>query len=118
MIAVLLMLAALLPSALHAAERDAAAPPASCIEAEVNGYRSLSYDCLNQDMAQRLARQRPPAQRAGHAHAGHLGQPHGQHLRRLGLSPAPLKARAQRAAGAARPRPRNRASTLRVTPWV
>lgn len=60
MIAVLLMLAALLPSALHAAERDAAAPPASCIEAEVNGYRSLSYDCLNQDMAQRLARQRPP----------------------------------------------------------
>lgn len=28
-----------------------AAPAGACIETEVNGYRALSYDCLNQKMA-------------------------------------------------------------------
>lgn len=36
-----------------------AAPEGACIETEVNGYRALSYDCLNQKMAPTAA-PRPP----------------------------------------------------------
>ncbi|WP_313697357.1 hypothetical protein [Achromobacter sp.] len=37
-----------------------AAPSGACIETEVNGYRALSYDCLNQKMAPTTA-PKPPA---------------------------------------------------------
>lgn len=37
-----------------------AAPSGACIETEVNGYRALSYDCLNQKMAPTAA-PKPPA---------------------------------------------------------
>ena len=36
------------------------APGGACIDTEVNGYRALSYDCLNQKMAPDAA-PRPPA---------------------------------------------------------
>ncbi len=37
-----------------------AAPSGACIDTEVNGYRALSYDCLNQKMAP-TATPKPPA---------------------------------------------------------
>ncbi|MFD4838742.1 hypothetical protein ACFWP0_14655 [Achromobacter sp. NPDC058515] len=44
-----------------AASASKPAPPeGACIETEVNGYRALSYDCLNQKMAP-AATPRPPA---------------------------------------------------------
>lgn len=39
------------PAAPAAVEPKPAAPGGACIETEVNGYRALSYDCLNQRMA-------------------------------------------------------------------
>ncbi|WP_183012667.1 hypothetical protein [Achromobacter sp. UMC46] len=59
---VLLLLSAALAGPLSAAEPQAPAAPSSgaqkpaapggaCIDTEVNGYRALSYDCLNQKMA-------------------------------------------------------------------
>ncbi|HEY9318949.1 hypothetical protein J2732_002003 [Achromobacter deleyi] len=61
-IVLLLLSAALAGPPLSAAEAQApaapaphaqkpAAPNSACIETEVNGYRALSYDCLNQKMA-------------------------------------------------------------------
>ena len=35
--------------------------PGACIDTEVNGYRALSYDCLNQKMAPDAAPKPPPA---------------------------------------------------------
>lgn len=35
-------------------------PPGACIETEVNGYRALSYDCLNQKMAPDATPKPPP----------------------------------------------------------
>lgn len=43
-----------------ASARKPAAPEGACIDTEVNGYRALSYDCLNQKMAPAPA-PRPPA---------------------------------------------------------
>lgn len=43
-----------------ATARPPAAADGACIETEVNGYRALSYDCLNQKMAPQTA-PRPPA---------------------------------------------------------
>lgn len=68
-IVLLLLSAALSGAPLSAAETQApaipapseqkpAAPGGACIETEVNGYRALSYDCLNQRMAPE-ATQRP-----------------------------------------------------------
>ncbi|WYX50911.1 hypothetical protein WJ977_30275 [Achromobacter xylosoxidans] len=37
------------------------APGGACIETEVNGYRALSYGCLNQKMAPDAAPRPPPA---------------------------------------------------------
>ncbi|AMG39698.1 hypothetical protein [Achromobacter xylosoxidans] len=34
--------------------------PGACIDTEVNGYRALSYDCLNQKMAPDAAPKPPP----------------------------------------------------------
>jgi len=61
-VVLLLLSAALAGPPLSAAEAQApaasaphaqkpAAPNSACIETEVNGYRALSYDCLNQKMA-------------------------------------------------------------------
>lgn len=36
------------------------APAGACIDTEVNGYRALSYDCLNQKMAPDAAPKPPP----------------------------------------------------------
>ena len=36
------------------------APGGACIDTEVNGYRALSYDCLNQKMAPDAAPKPPP----------------------------------------------------------
>lgn len=68
-VVLLLLSAALAGPPLSAAEAQApaapaphaqkpAAPNSACIETEVNGYRALSYDCLNQKMAPN-APQRP-----------------------------------------------------------
>ncbi|QVQ26995.1 hypothetical protein [Achromobacter deleyi] len=68
--ACLLWLAAMAAAPLSAAEPDPApapaasarkpaAPEGACIDTEVNGYRALSYDCLNQKMAPAAA-PRPP----------------------------------------------------------
>ena len=43
-----------------AAARKPSTPDGACIETEVNGYRALSYDCLNQKMAP-AASAKPPA---------------------------------------------------------
>ncbi len=43
-----------------AAPAPATTKPGACIDTEVNGYRALSYDCLNQKMAPD-ATPRPPA---------------------------------------------------------
>ncbi|CAB3636307.1 hypothetical protein [Achromobacter pulmonis] len=37
-----------------------AAPGGACIDTEVNGYRALSYDCLNQKMAPDTTPKPPP----------------------------------------------------------
>ncbi|HEY9269669.1 hypothetical protein [Achromobacter sp.] len=71
--ACLLLLAALAATPLMAAAQTTAAPksqdmqqaarPApgdACIDTEVNGYRALSYDCLNQKIAPDAA-PKPPA---------------------------------------------------------
>ncbi|WP_313624331.1 hypothetical protein [Achromobacter sp.] len=69
--ACLLWVAALAAAPTSAAEAEPVTPPAAtarqpsapdgaCIETEVNGYRALSYDCLNQKMAPTAA-PRPPA---------------------------------------------------------
>ena len=69
--ACLLWLAAMAAAPLWAADsaQDAApaatapkpaGPGGACIETEVNGYRALSYDCLNQKMAPTAA-PRPPS---------------------------------------------------------
>ena len=56
-IVLLCLSAALAGSPLAAAEAQTpgaqkpAAPGGACIDTEVNGYRALSYDCLNQKMA-------------------------------------------------------------------
>lgn len=47
------------PSPSQAAQTAPARPGGACIDTEVNGYRALSYDCLNQKMAPD-ARARPP----------------------------------------------------------
>ncbi|WP_315137027.1 hypothetical protein [Achromobacter marplatensis] len=39
------------PAAPAPGAQKPAAPGGACIETEVNGYRALSYDCLNQKMA-------------------------------------------------------------------
>jgi len=39
------------PPSFAADTQPAAAAGGACIETEVNGYRALSYDCLNQKMA-------------------------------------------------------------------
>lgn len=41
----------LAPAAPAPGAQKPAAPGGACIETEVNGYRALSYDCLNQKMA-------------------------------------------------------------------
>lgn len=71
--ACLLLLAALAATPLTAGAQATAtpvpqaAPPAAkpapggaCIDTEVNGYRALSYDCLNQKMAPDAAPKPPP----------------------------------------------------------
>lgn len=69
--ACLLWLAAMAATPLWAAETSPghapaasaakpAAPDDACIETEVNGYRALSYECLNRKMAPAAA-PRPPA---------------------------------------------------------
>lgn len=69
--ACVLCVAVLTAAPLSAAEAEPVTPPAdtarkpatsdgACIETEVNGYRALSYDCLNQKMAP-TASPRPPA---------------------------------------------------------
>lgn len=44
-----------------AASTPATTKPGACIETEVNGYRALSYDCLNQKMAPDAAPKPPPS---------------------------------------------------------
>ncbi|MFY2944908.1 hypothetical protein ACOTJB_19050 [Achromobacter xylosoxidans] len=55
----LLLLAALALAPLTAGAQTA--PGGACIETEVNGYRALSYGCLNQKMAPDAAPRPPPA---------------------------------------------------------
>ncbi|VFR26866.1 hypothetical protein ANDO1_3146 [plant metagenome] len=43
----------------HAAEQKKPQPVPSCIGAEVNGYRSMSYDCLGQQMSPDTPPNRP-----------------------------------------------------------